>query len=71
MIKKLIIRKGKTSRYLEAPFNLVGSRDDLRELARQINEQTQDDTFSYGTLYIVDRPIFGTSNTEPSPWEEE
>jgi hypothetical protein len=66
---RLVIRKGKTSRVLEAPFNLVGSRDDLRELVRQINEQVNDN-FCYGTLYIVDRPLFGTPNTEPSPWEE-
>lgn len=67
---KLVIRKGKTSRFLNAPFNLVGSRQDLRELAQQINAQVGED-FSYGTLYIVDRPIFGTPNTEPSPWEDD
>jgi len=68
---KIIIRQGKTSRWLEWPFNLVGSRADLRQLAEMILEQTRDENFSYGTLYIQPRYIFGEPNTAPSPWEPE
>lgn len=67
---KLIIRKGKTSRVIEAPFNIVGSLADLKNLAEQITAQIADEGFSYGTLYINDNVIQGTVNTEPSPWEE-
>lgn len=68
--KKLIFRSGSKSRYIDYPFNIVGGFQELRDLYEQIKEQIEGRGFSYGTVYINERLIQGTSNTEPSEWEE-
>jgi hypothetical protein len=67
---KYVLRKGAKSRYIEAPFNIVGGRYELRELAQQILAQTESENFCYGTLYIVNLELQGSPNTKPTEWEE-
>ena len=49
---KIHIESGKTKRTLDGPFNICGHRDDLWELMEQLRTKLEDQTWSYGWIYV-------------------
>lgn len=65
---KIIIEKGKISREIEGAFNICGSKEDLENLALQLNEGLKHD-FYYGWIRIHVEQKLNTNNT-PLSWED-
>jgi hypothetical protein len=65
---KLVIEHSTTKREIVGIFNLCGSRKDLMNLAAQINNRLDDDSWSYGWMTVYPETTI-LANTEPKPWD--
>lgn len=65
---KIIIAYSNTKRQIDGPFNICGSRDDLKLLADRIYAEIDD--LGYGWIQIPSEPYQESiANTEPIDWE--
>lgn len=64
---RIIIIHSKTKREIHGSFDICGSKDDLRVLAKEILKKTKN--FTYGWISIVDKPSI-CANTPPKGWDD-
>ena len=66
-MKTLIIQSGKVKRSLEFPFEICGSRDDIRTLSEALKNALSGN-FSHGWIKVYDNilPVTGP----PRDWED-
>jgi len=65
---KIIIEHSKTKRAIRGAFNICGNKEDLLEIAKQIQESCKEN-FAYGWVKIVPEIQDNITNTEPINWD--
>jgi len=63
---EIVIEHSNTKRTINGYFNLCGRREDLREIANQILNQTED--FTYGWIKIR-KEQESVTNIKPVQWD--
>lgn len=63
---EIIIEHSNTKRTINGSFNICGKREDLREIAHQILNKTEE--FYYGWIKICEAQK-SNANTEPVKWD--
>jgi hypothetical protein len=66
---KIIIEHSRTKREIDGLFNITGSRQHLEHIARQINDNLKDESWSYASITIYPKPKTIMPNTDPKPWD--
>ncbi len=67
---KVIIEHSKTKREINGSFNICGSREQLRSVARQILDCLDAHPFSYGWIQIHSDYQRSVPDTPPLHWDE-
>ncbi len=66
---KIIIEHSQTKREITGAFNICGTAEDLRKIARQIAEVVNDNRFNYGWVHIVPEKQSAIPDTPLAKWD--